>query len=356
MNIAVDCRMLHASGVGAFLRGILPWLLKSPHHFLLIGDKVKINSFLPDNNVQIIDCSINAFSINELFFFPKKTVNQINHEDVFFSPFFNFPGGITIPVYTTIHDIIFPDMPKLVSKTGLAARMFFFRRAYKKSVKIFTVSKFSKSRIEYHLGKTKPVVVANSGIQPSFPEYRANVQNVQKKRTIIFIGNIKKHKGLDYLLDAFIIAKKEGLQHKLIIVGSMENFRTSDNSVIKKIDAAGPDAVSFTGFISDEQLMKYLCEASLLVQPSLYEGFGLPPLEAMVLGTHVLISDIPVFREIYADYPVTFFQAGNTLDLKNKMTELLQKENIEPLVLSKELTEKYNFKKTASIVLKEMAF
>jgi len=60
-----------------------------------------------------------------------------------------------------------------------------------------------------------------------------------------------------------------------------------------------------------------------LVQPSLYEGFGLPPLEAMVLGTPALISDILVFKEIYNDFPVTFFKTGDAIDLKNKMIELL---------------------------------
>jgi glycosyltransferase involved in cell wall biosynthesis len=346
--------MINASGIGAYLRGCLPWFLQSGNECLLFGNKAQLHSFSLSTSAKIIECNIKPFSIKELFFFPKKTTRQINKADLFFSPFFNIPCYIKIPVFTTIHDIIFPDMPECVSKAGLAARMWFYRRAYKKSQKIFTVSDFSKSRIEYYLGKTKPIIVTYSAIQPMFLEYRANTQNRQKTETIVFIGNIKKHKGLDYLLDAFLLAKNEGLPHKLIIIGSKESFRTADNSILKKIDSIGSDAVIFTGFISDEQLMEYLSAAALLVQPSLYEGFGLPPLEAMVLGTHTLISDIPVFKEIYADYPVTFFRAGDTVDLKEKMMKLLYNQAANTIFLSKNLVEKYTFQKTAALIFCEI--
>jgi glycosyltransferase involved in cell wall biosynthesis len=187
-----------------------------------------------------------------------------------------------------------------------------------------------------------------------FLEYRTSVRAIQKKETILFIGNIKKHKGLDYLLDAFYQVKNQGLPHQLVIIGSKDNFRTSDNTILRKIEKIGNDAVSFTGFVSGEKLMEYLATAALLVQPSLYEGFCLPPLEAMVLGTRALISDIPVLKEIYADYPVTFFRAGDCADLKGKMLELLLKKEKSSPVLSNELLSKYTFEKTASRIMKEI--
>jgi len=354
MTIAIDCRMIDASGVGVYLRGCLPFLLQSGHNFLLLGNTAQLHSYASNTNVKIVNCNVKPFSIKESFFFPPKTARQINKADVYFAPFFNIPSGIKVPVYTTIHDIIFPDMPQLSSKAGLAARMWFFRRAFAKSRKIFTVSEFSKSRIEHHLGAEKPVIVTHSAIQPGFLEYRANLGDSPKKETVVFIGNIKKHKGLDYLLDAFELAKKEGLPHRLIIIGSKENFRSSDNAVLRKIESIGAGAVSFTGFVSDEKLMEYLSAASLLVQPSLYEGFCLPPLEAMVLGTHALISDIPVLKEIYADYPVTFFRAGDRNDLKEKMIDLLLDKNAPSPVLPEQLWSKYTFEQTSSIIMKEL--
>jgi len=360
MTIAIDCRMIASSGIGVYIRGILPFFIKTNHDFLLLGNTKQLKVYEQYPNVTIISCEIKPFSLKELLFFPVKIKRRLNKADLFFSPFFNFPQ-LSIPVFTTIHDIIFPDMPELTSKLGLALRMFFLRRAYRKSKKIFTVSEFSKSRIEYHLGTVKPVIVTHSAIKPEFIEYRKKLSNIKKKKTIIFIGNIKKHKGLDYLLDAFYLARNEGLSYKLIIIGEREKFRTADTSILEKIDSivhgSESDAVSFTGFISNEELMERLAEASLLVQPSLYEGFGLPPLEAMVLGTQALISDIPVFKEIYNEFPVTFFKAGDTKDLKDKLMRLLNNNSLPILqneLLSEELLSKYTFEKTAHKVLKEI--
>jgi glycosyltransferase involved in cell wall biosynthesis len=346
--------MIDASGIGVYLRECLPWFIKSENVLLLLGNTQRLQCYSVYANVKIIECGIKPFSINELLFFPKKTIRQINNAGLYYSPFFNIPQNIIIPVYVTIHDVIFPDMPELTSKTGLFARMWFYRRACQKAKKIFTVSEFSKSRILHHLGTVKPVIVAHSAIQTAFLEYRANAQNKQKTQTIVFIGNIKKHKGLDILLDAFRMARNEGLPHSLVVIGAKENFRTSDNAVLQKIEAIGNEAVTFTGFISDEQVMEHLSKAALLVQPSLYEGFCLPPLEAAVLGTQALISDIPVLKEIFAGFPVTFFRSGDSSDLKEKMTELLLNKKPSSPALSDELLLRYTFEKTALKILREL--
>jgi glycosyltransferase involved in cell wall biosynthesis len=349
--------MINASGIGTYLRGCLPYLLKSKNYFLLLGDAAQLYSFssFSSANAEIIECKIKPFSLRELFFFPQIMKERINKADFYFSPYCNIPGGIKIPVFTTIHDIIFPDMPELVSKVGLAARMWFYRRAYKKSEKIFTVSEFSKSRIQRHLGEAKPVIVTYVSIQNDFFGYQSIAKNIKKEQTLVFLGNIKKHKGLDLLLEAFLEAKKEGLPHKLLIIGSKEKLRSADHLILQKIDSAGSDVISITSFISDERLMEYLASAALLVMPSLYEGFGIPPLEAMVLGTHVLISDIPSLSEIYADYPVTFFRAGDADDLKEKIITLLKNKQIASPVLSDELLSKYTFEKTASVILHNLS-
>jgi len=354
MTVTIDCRMLNASGIGVYLRGCLPFFLQSDNNFILLGNSLQLSEFTSPyskNNIEIIDCKIKTFSLTELFFFPIKILKKINKADCYYSPFFNIPCGINIPIYTTIHDIIFPDMPELLSKIGLVVRMWFFRRAYKKSNKIFTVSYFSKSRIEHHLGFQKPVIVTHSAIQPMFLKNNSSLKNKTKKETIIFIGNIKKHKGLYCLLQAYHLAKKEGLTHKLIIIGSKDNFRSSDNTVIKKISEIGEESISFSGFVSDETLMEYLSSAALLIQPSLYEGFCLPPLEAMVLGTQALISDIPVLKEVYSEFPVVFFKTGDSNDLKKHLIELLLNKTINAISLPQNLISKYTFEKSSYVIL-----
>ena len=353
MTITVDCRMLKASGVGVYLEGNLPFLLKSSNDFLLLGNENLLEPYAKKENVKIVNCKIKPFSVSELIFFPKKIKNQINKTSCYYSPFFNIPGGLTVPVYTTIHDIIFPDMPELTSKLGLFIRMIFFRRCFRLSKKIFTVSLFSKARIDFYSKNKTKTVVTYSAIQTKFLESYAQKPNPDKNKTIVFIGNIKKHKGLDYLLEAFALARQEGLTHKLIIIGSRNNFRTSDKTIQKNIKTLSSDAVFFTGFVSTEQLMNYISTSELLVQPSLYEGFCLPPLEALVLGTNVLISDIPVLKEIYEDFPVTFFRAGDKIDLKNKLLEQLGQKKLQPQLTNNHLS-KYTFEKTASIILGEL--
>ena len=353
MNITIDCRMIDSSGVGVYLRECLPCFLQSEHQWTLLGEPVRLQQTVGAfSRAQILECRIKPFSIEELFFFPRRITGAVNKTDIYYSPYFNIPGGIRIPVYTTIHDMVFADIPEMVSKTGLFLRMYFLRRASALSTKILTVSNYSKSRIEYHLGTKKSVIVTYSAIQPSFLEFKSEVN--EKKKSIVFIGNIKKHKGLDVLIDAFIEAGKNGLSHKLIIVGNADNFRTRDNRILKKIDSLEPGTVEFTGYISQSDLLQLLAEAALLVQPSIYEGFCLPPLEAMVLGTPALISDIPVLREVYADFPVVFFKAGDRRDLQEKLETLLMDKEPERVTLSGELLNRYTFDRTAKTILESL--
>ena len=352
MIITIDCRWIGSSGVGAYIDGCLPFLLDSANYFILLGDQVKLKETVTGRkNARILDCPFKPFSVKDQFFFPKNLLSEINKSDLYYSPFFNIPSGITIPVYTTIHDIIFPDMPYLSTRTGLMMRMAFYRRAFSRSKVIFTVSDFSKSRIEHYSHAKIPVTVTYSALSPEILQFK---KPETKDKTIIFIGNIKKHKGLDCLLDAFLLARAEGLSYKLVIIGNKENFRTADESITQKIISVDSDVIEFTGFLSDEELREYLSHAALLVQPSLYEGFGLPPLEAMALGTNALISDIPALKEIYSDFPVTYFKAGDSGDLKDKMMEILHNKQPSSLVLRDELLYKYTFEKTAGIILREL--
>jgi glycosyltransferase involved in cell wall biosynthesis len=142
-------------------------------------------------------------------------------------------------------------MPELTSRTGLALRMWFYRRAFNRSKKIFTVSEFSKSRIEHYSAKKIPVIVTHSALQPYLT--RRDNTAPDKKDFILFIGNIKKHKGLRCLLDAFFLARGKGLPHKLIIVGNKDNFRSADTELAGKLDSAHKNGVEFTGKIADEQ-------------------------------------------------------------------------------------------------------
>ena len=356
MTITIDCRWIDASGIGVYLQECLPFFLDSPHTFFLIGNAKRLSPVISGkNNAAVLDCPVKPFSIKEIVAFPKDLLKTINSCDCYYTSYFNIPGLIKIPVYTTIHDIIFPDMPELTTPLGLAARMWFYRRAFRKSAKIFTVSEFSKSRLDHYSHAAVPVVVAHSAIQPHLLNNK-DAKKQDKKKILLFIGNIKKHKGLSILLEAFSLARQEGLDYRLVIAGSRENFRSREAD----FSAANGDSVEFTGFLSDDKLAELLRETSLLVQPSLYEGFCLPPLEALISGTPVLISDIPAHREIYSEYPqkvfgselpVHWFKSGDVTDLKEKLLAITLNKKPQQIELAPELENLYTFKRTSRTIL-----
>ncbi|WP_296331572.1 glycosyltransferase, partial [uncultured Treponema sp.] len=145
---------------------------------------------------------------------------------------------------------------------------------------------------------------------------------------------------------------------KLLIVGNAENFRTGDQETIKKIQSLqqenhdGEIKIEFTGKISNERLKYLYAESRYLVQPSLYEGFGIPPLEAMTVGTPAIISDIPVFKEIYSTFPVSFFKAGNASDLAEKIIEM-NKSVTDSFSLDK-ICDVYSYERSAKIICDTM--
>ena len=341
MKIAVDIRMSGKSGIGAFLDNMLPTLKAG-------AEVVEIK---PD---------LKPFSLKEMLFFPREELKKISSCDAFFTPYCNVPGrlfsrGIKVPIFTTIHDVIFLDLP-LAGRLGTLARKAIYQRAIDKSREIFTVSEFSKSRILARLRCKKPVTVVYSGVPLYNEEAAGGLDKARKTDTIIFVGNIKAHKGLKTLIPAFVKAR-ELLQAqnaprplpKLLIVGSKENFRTSDTELSSLMQEANKNGIEFTGFLPDEKLKTLIEEARLLVQPSLYEGFGVPPLQALYSGTRAVISDIPVFKEIYARLPVTFFKTGDAEDLASKIAAAYSDQSPFPPV-----ERIYSYRFSAQAVLKRI--
>ncbi len=346
MRISIDCRNIGNSGIGTFIENVVDEMVlyHNEHEYLLVVNK-EIECYKGVPNVRFLITDIKPFTVKELLLFP---VRQINKTDVFFSPYINIPMGIKIPIYCTIHDVIFWDMPQLVSRIGLWVRTLFIKHAMLVSKGIFTVSEFSKKQILSHFQTKTPVYVISNGVNMYVRDFSGIVE---KEDYILFVGNIKKHKGLDVLVKAYQLAKHKGFRYKLKIVGDCQRFRTSDDAIINI--AISDDDIMFTGKLSNESLIKTIASARVLILPSLYEGFGMPPMEALYLGTDAIISDIPVLREIYEDLPVTFFNVGDVDDLVDKLM------NYNPTTMSLSMVRlkidsQYNFARTATIILERL--
>lgn len=341
MKIAIDARYIGKSGIGTYIDGILHSFIKhyKEHSYLVItSNRQMILSF---SNVKVLYTDIQPFSLKELFCFPTKEINKC---DAFFTPYINIPSGIKVPIYSTIHDVIFLDVKGLTSKVGYLIRKLYVWRAIRLSKAIFTVSEFSKGRIQYHFHTKKDIKVINNGITNKLKDYKPI--NIIKKDYFIYVGNVKQHKGIDLLLNAYKKARDKGLKSKLYIVGEYNNFRSSAD-LSELID--DKENIKFTGRVSDEELYFLVSEAKALVLPSRYEGFGLPPLESLYLGTNAIISDIPAMKEIYKDLPVTFFKSNNVEDLIKSL--LSYQAHFDVKEVRKTIDRKYNFALSAKHIL-----
>lgn len=339
-RIVIDCRYLGMSGIGRVLEGYLLNLDFSSNEYFFLGSIAKLKEYgitkniLEDNNSPV---SKKGMFVNK----------KVNEYDCFFTPNFIIPFGIKISVYTIIHDLLFLDFSGSVNGfLDYKIKKFFLNRCIKKSKHIFTVSNFSKNRVLYHYPKyKKPITVVYNGLSQSIINFKNEHSSFDKKNYIIFVGNIKKQKGISTLIEAF-----KGLKNdmELYLVGEKNNFRTEDEKISTYLS---DNRIHFTGKVDDDKLYTLIAEAKYLVQPSLYEGFGLPPLEALFLKTKPIISNIEVFKELYSKLDVKFFEVNNPLSLRACLEENIpyDVDNLPQAIL-----DKYNFKSAIFAIVKEI--
>lgn len=308
MKIAIDCRYLGMSGIGRFLEGILTNIEIDGNQIYLLGDENKIKRL--GLGVFILDDKTQPLSKGGLLKWNKK----VNECDCFIIPHFVIPFGVKIPTYTVIHDVLPLDL-KTLNKGVLdyQVKKYLIRRAVKKSRRIFTVSEFTKQRLQHHFNEMPQIDVVYNGVSNSLMAFKREMKNVIKKNRIIYIGNIKKHKGLKILLEAYQ-DERINKNYELMIVGNKDNFKEDNTELTELIENSN---VSFSGFLEDAEMFKMIAESQFLVLPSIYEGFGIPPLEALHLKTKPIISDISVLKEIYGNLDVVFFESCNVESLTN---------------------------------------
>jgi len=344
MKIAIDCRLIGESGIGTFIENVVSHMVEiSNISFVLIGKRQYLDKYTNLGNCKIVECSYQSFSLQELFLFPIKDVNNC---DAFYTPNFNIPMGIRVPIYATIHDIVFFDTENFSSSIHTIALRWYIKRALKITKGLFTVSEFSRQRIQDYFHYNKEIKVVCNGLSMDIQNYISSHPVHKNRSGIIYIGNIKKYKGLDILWKAYQRLIKDGSNiPQLTIIGRF-NFRTKDTEMLQILES-NKDNIRLISDADNEQLYKLLSEAQCLVSPSLYEGFGIPPLEAMALGTPVIMSDIPVYKEIYKNFPVIFFKAGNAIDLHEKLKNLPS----APINVSDLIASKYTYQRAAKEII-----
>ncbi|MGN1124809.1 MAG: glycosyltransferase family 4 protein [Candidatus Gastranaerophilaceae bacterium] len=244
--------------------------------------------------------------------------------------------------YVAIHDCIHEVFPE--NYVGHKIHRFLYLFKIKcimcnKKKKIITVSKNSKNEIMkyYHISSNRISVIGNgwehmTDIEPDYSIYKK--LNI-KSEYFFSLGSKYKHKNLEWVLRT----ARVNPQYSFILTGN-----DSFSKEINNLENDKPTNVIFTGFVSDGEMKALMLGCKALIQPSLYEGFGIPPLEALSLGRKIIISNVSCLPEIYEDTAYYIDPYGKGCDLND-----LLKENVNSpeLVLSK-----HSWKKSAAELFK----
>ncbi|PID69566.1 MAG: glycosyl transferase [Flavobacteriales bacterium] len=348
--VTIDVRMLNYSGIGIYIQNILPFLIE---HFqlILLGNKKELNEFEWAAKTKIISFKANIYSVKEQFLFPK----IIPKTKLLWCPHFNIP---LFPVKAqnlicTIHDVNHLALKKSVYslKYGYAKKL--ISKAVNKSNRIITVSEFSKSEIIKHTNASQnQIEVIPNGIRPDF--YKTDKENLSielPNNYFLFVGNVKPHKNLIVLLKAYL-ALSSTLQKKfkIVVIGKKEGFVTGDRKIFDFIKKHGLEkSVIFTGYVPNNTISKVYKNAEAFIFPSIYEGFGLPLLEAMSCNTPVICSDIAPFKEVATDAAL-FFDKNNAISLKEKIERLIHDNDLKSKLIlkGKQNILKYSWEKAAN--------
>ncbi len=218
----------------------------------------------------------------------------------FFPSFINHPVPKNATVITTIHDLAYIEVPESVSPRNRSDLAKFVPKYIKRSTRIATISEYTRSRIKEHYPDNPGIFVTQT--PPSLKESPSGQTELLPPNTpknyILFVGNIEPRKNLNRLLEAYEqLDNKIQKNYALVIAGG---GGWNNQSIVDKIKLLRESGLTITtsGYVSEDELIALYTSASLFVFPSLYEGYGIPPLEAMQFNTPVVAADIPVLREV----------------------------------------------------------
>ena len=235
---------------------------------------------------------------------------------------------------TCLHDIAFTLYPQYFSKKLVMYYRWLIPKVLKNSRHIITVSEFSKSEISsyYHIDPANITVVPNAstftagGLLPAIA--------AQERPYFLFVGSLDPRKNLLTLLKAFRQAKRTDAD--LVIVGaSHASFAANPEINTYRNDPS----IKFAGYISDEELRVYYAGALALINPSFYEGFGLPVVEALAMNCPVLASSIDAFHEV-GGTDIEYFNPADVTELSNLITNFSARRLLETTIPLQQVTWK----------------
>ena len=311
MQIAIDVRMLGHSGIGTYIRNIIPLCIKMmpDYDFLLIGGKKDKQKLCEAPNVSHKYVNAGIYSLKEQLALP----GAVHQADALWVPHYNIPLFTRIPLIVTVHDLAHLTLPEITgNKVKLLYAKTMLQAVKRKARLILTVSDFSRNEFINKAGLPKGRLnVVYNGVDESWFNLSPQASPFPYPY-FTAIGNVKNHKRIKMLCRAFAQVAEKIPQH-LLVIGKNSGFLSGGES-IEALKGLQPDKIHFTGELDFSGLQNYMANSCGLIFPSAYEGFGLPPLEALAAGVPVLASDIAVMQELYKDN-IKFFACDNRQSL-----------------------------------------
>ncbi len=348
MKIGIDARFFGpiGKGLGRYAQKLIENLEKvdQENDYVIFLRKENFADYVPKSpNFKKVLADYRWYGFGEQLFFPILLYRQ--RLDVMHFPHFNVPLLYRKKIIVTIHDLILLHFPTLRGTTlsplwykiKFLAYKLTIGSALRRARKIIAVSQSTKKDIlkNYSISPEK-IDVTHEAVDPLCYFSLESTDKVLERYGIIgpyllYVGNAYPHKNLEKLIEVFARLRKNKSEMNLVLVGKEDFFYRRLKELVEKNEIKG---VIFPGFISDEDLSSVYRRCEAYVFPSLYEGFGLPPLEAMLLGVPVLSSDHFCMKEVLGESAL-FCDAKNNESLLKGLERI-----IDDQALRKNLIEK----------------
>ncbi len=356
MKIGVDATCWgNKRGFGRFTRELLEAILEideTNEYIFFInadtedGDSIpsKVEKIVVETEVSAIKAasSEGRRSVKDLWAMSRAVFRH--QTDVFFFPavYSYFPILNRTKILLTIHDVIADHHPELVFPNK---KLHFFWKlkqnaAIRQSDLILTVSEYSKQQIgEFFNLPEARLRVINEAARPIFRRLESDCEiekmlsrhNLKRgEKFLLYVGGISPHKNLNTLITAFEQISRTQTDVRLVLIGDYKDdpFLSAYPSLKKQTAESNlEDKVIFTGYVSDDDLVRFYNAATLLVFPSLEEGFGLPAMEAMACGTAVAASDCGSLPEVLGSAGA-YFNPRDSQSVTRTIVEILSDDSL----------------------------
>jgi len=313
-TLVVDARKAFDAGIGTYIRQVVPRVAaKVDARVVMVvrGSDVGQQDWFDRARTRLVEVGAVPLGLAEQFEFAR----AIGTADCFWATSLAHPLWGRVPLAATVHDVAQLALPR--AEMGGAPWLRPAARIYLGSLRrraraLFAVSSFTAAEFRHMVGRPArgPCIVTPLGVDSS---WRAPVSAEPVEPFVLCLGSVRPHKNIERLLQAFARAAP-GLPHKLRIVG-----RVPGDGAHRRWHAALPDSarprVVFEGVVDDARLRALMARATALVMPSLYEGFGLPVLEAMAAGCPVVASRAGALPEVCGGAAAATFDPRDVADM-----------------------------------------